>query len=153
LRASVESLGLNPPELRTGRDRTRNFSIKDPDGHRVEFVSYEPDSMHAQARGKFADGQRISTHLERVEFATDDRSRAVAFFHGQLGFVKSGGILHPANAPDDQVELLGSGEASRLCFKVADVAKAMQTARERGVAGDVIRDPDGMSIELKTASR
>ena len=153
LRQLIDTLGLSPPELRTGRDRTRNFSIKDPDGHRVEFVSYEADSMHAQARGKFADDRRISKHLDRVGFAIDDRNRAIAFFHGQLGFVEKDGLLHPASAPADHVELLSRGAASQFYLDVPDVEKAMQTLRQRGLTGDAIVDPDGMPIHLKTASR
>jgi lactoylglutathione lyase len=153
LRTAIDALGLKPPELRTGRDRTRNFSIKDPDGHRIEFVSYEADSMHAQARGKAADSRRISTHLERVGFATEDRGRAVAFFHGQLGLAEREGLLHPAAASGDNVELLPRGGASHIYFEVPDVAKAMQTLHERGMSGDAIVDPDGMTIHLKAASR
>ncbi len=153
LRQLLDTLGLQPPELRTGRDRTRNFSIKDPDGHRIEFVSYEPDSMHAQARGKFADNRRISTHLDRVGLATDDRTRAVAFFHGQLGFVDDRGLLHPATAPRDNLELLPSGAPSHLSFEVSDIAKAMRTLSEQGVAGNAIVDPDGVPIHLNAPSR
>ena len=133
LRQSVKRLGFDPPELRTGRDRTRNFSIKDPDGHRVEFVQYEPDSMHAQARGKFADHRRISTNLVRVGIAVADRDRASMFYRDSLGLAS-------------YVELLPQGTPTRLYFAVPDVKQAARTLRD-------IHDPDGTPIELVSATR
>jgi catechol 2,3-dioxygenase-like lactoylglutathione lyase family enzyme len=133
LQKSVERLGFNPPKLRTGRDRTRNFSIKDPDGHRVEFVQYEPDSMHAQARGKFVDNRRISTHLVRVGIATGDRNRALSFYRDSLGLA-------------GYIELLPQGTATRLYFAVPDVKEAARTLHD-------IHDPDGTPIELVSDAR
>jgi catechol 2,3-dioxygenase-like lactoylglutathione lyase family enzyme len=153
LRTVIETLGLKPPVLRTGRDRTRNFSIQDPDGHRIEFVRYEADSLQAEARGKFADDRRISTHLDRVGIAVEDRARAAAFFHGQLGFAENGALLNPVGAPRNHVELLPAGAASQFYLDVANVEKALATLHARGMKGDTIVDPDGMRILLKTASR
>jgi catechol 2,3-dioxygenase-like lactoylglutathione lyase family enzyme len=133
LRASISRLGFNPPELRTGHDRTRNFSIKDPDGHRVEFVQYEPDSMHAEARGKFADSRRISTNLARVGIAVANRNRAMGFYGDSLGLAS-------------YVELLPQGTPTRLYFAVPDVKEAARTLRD-------IHDPDGTPIELVSAAR
>ncbi len=141
LRESVERLGFIPPELRTGHDRTRNFSIKDPDGHRVEFVQYEPDSMHAQARGKFADDRRISTHLLHVGLAVADENRAFTFFRDSLGV-------------DDYIELLPQGATTRLYFEVPNLKRAIETLRGRGLTNSSnIHDPDGTRIELVSAAR
>lgn len=132
LRPLIEALGLNPPELRTGRDRTRNFSIKDPDGHRVEFVQYEAESMHAQARGKFADSRRVSTQLHHVALPVADRDRAAAFFRGKLGPVAA-----------SYVEYIAAGAAARLCFVVRDQSKAPAK----------LVDPDGTPIDFVEAVR
>ena len=78
---SPPTLGLNPPELRTGRDRTRNFSIKDPDNHRIEFVQYEPDSMQAQSRGKFLGN--IVSHLNRIALPVANRQSRHKFLSRQ----------------------------------------------------------------------
>lgn len=126
LRTLIGNLGLNPPELRTGRDRTRNFSIRDPDGHRVEFVRYEPDSMHAQARGKFAGPRRISTRLLAVGLPVADEAKAKPFFQTTLGI--------PARA----IEFLAPGAPSHLTFEAADPKRA----------GTVLIDPDGTPIHL-----
>ena len=140
LRQSVERLGFNPPEVRTGHDRTRNFSITDPDGHRVEFVQYEPDSMHAQARGKFADNRRISTHLPRVGIAVADRNRALNYFSDSLGLAS-------------YIELLPQGATTRLYFEVRNVKQATQLLRGRGLTSSHIIDPDGTPIELVSGAR
>lgn len=141
LRQSVEALGLHPPELRTGRDRTRNFSIKDPDEHRIEFVQYEPDSMHAQARGKFADERRVSTNLLRVGLAVADSQHALDFFHGSLGV-------------NDFIELLAPGATTRLYLEVPNMNRVIKTLHGRGLTNTSnIHDPDGTRIELVTAAR
>lgn len=141
LRQSVEQLGFNPPELRTGRDRTRNFSIKDPDEHRIEFVRYEPDSMHAQARGKFADDRRVSTKLLHVGLAVADREHALVFFRDSLGV-------------NDYVELLPQGATTRLYFEVQSFKQVTATLHARGLTNTTnIHDPDGVRIELVSAAR
>ncbi len=141
LRQAIQTLGFNPPELRTGRDRTRNFSIKDPDEHRIEFVQYEADSLQAQARGKYADNRRVSTHLLRVGIAVADRKRALAFFHNSLGVMS-------------YVDLLPEGAATRLYFKVPNLKQAIEILHSRGLtSGTAIQDPDGTPIELVSAGR
>jgi len=141
LRQSAADLGLHPPDLRTGRDRTRNFSIQDPDGHRVEFVEYEPDSMHAQARGRFADNRRISTNLLQVGLGVADRRRALVFFRDSLGV-------------GDYIELLPQGATTCLYFEVPNLARAIPTLRGRGLTNTSnIHDPDGTRIELVSAAR
>ncbi len=129
LRTLVDSLGLNPPELRSGRDRKRNFSIKDPDGHRIEFVQYEADSMQAQSRGKFS--SNIVLGVSNVGLPVADREAASAFFQGKLGLA--------ANQP---VELLPPTATFRLVLNAG-----------RDVAQLTTHDPDGLPIQLKTASR
>jgi catechol 2,3-dioxygenase-like lactoylglutathione lyase family enzyme len=129
LRQSVEHLGLNPPELRTGHDRTRNFSIKDPDGHRVEFVQYEPDSMQAQSLNRFPNGRLISARLSQVGLPVADRAAALTFFRDTLGVMS-------------YIELLHQGAALTL---YVEVLKPKQTAH--------LKDPDGTPIELLSAAR
>lgn len=132
LRGLAEQLGLHPPELRTGRDHTRNFSIKDGDGHKVEFIRYEPDSLQALARGKFADGRRVSMHLHHLGLAMTDRS----FWTEKLGFVATGArMMHPPCSAADFIEALPAGSKAYLGFDGAP-------ARE-------LHDPDGLLIVLK----
>ena len=118
---------FNPPELRTGRDRTRNFSIKDPDGHRVEFVRYEIDSLQAAARAKFTGG---AIHLKKVGIAVADRERANNFFHDALGvdrYLRAiAGQEHPPNS----------------------ISKSRVPAQSR-----TLSDPDGTPIDLISSPR
>jgi lactoylglutathione lyase len=138
LRESVARLGLNPPDLRTGRDRTRNFSIKDPDGHRIEFVQYEPDSLQAQSRGKAIEVRRIVEAVHHVGLPVADRQAALAFFRDKLGFIEGKpGFLHPPNAPNEFIELLPASSSVHLGLALH------QTEQLR-----VSRDPDGLDFEF-----
>jgi catechol 2,3-dioxygenase-like lactoylglutathione lyase family enzyme len=130
LRQLIETLGLNPPELRTGRDRTRNFSIQDPDKHRIEFVQYESDSMQAQSRGKFRD-PAIAVGIDHIGLPVADREVALAFFQGKLGFEKS----------NHSVELLPAEAPVHLC-----ISATSHMANNGG--STELYDPDGIKVEL-----
>ena len=93
-------------------------SIKDPDGHRVEFVEYEPTRCTPR-RGATADDRRISTHLERVGIAVADKNRALNYFSDSLGLAS-------------YVELLPQGAAASLYFEVRNVRQATQLLAAEG---------------------
>jgi catechol 2,3-dioxygenase-like lactoylglutathione lyase family enzyme len=78
--------GLQPAAVQQGRDGNRNFSIKDPDGHRVEFVQYMPGSLHTNVRGKFMDARRISDHMTHTGVSVANLDAAMAFYRDKLGF-------------------------------------------------------------------
>jgi catechol 2,3-dioxygenase-like lactoylglutathione lyase family enzyme len=133
LREMVAALGLNPPELRTGRDRTRNFSIQDPERHRIEFVQHEADSMQAQSRGKFPLSSTVSG-IRHVGIPYTDRGSAEAFLHR----------LFPGSNRQP-VAILPAGATVRIAFE----AKVPNSSLR-----DVRRDPDGTDLEfLNAASR
>ena len=75
-----------PGKIQKGRDGNLNCSIKDPDGHRVEFVEYRPGSLHTNARGKFMDKRRVSDHLRHTGVAVANLDAAMAFYAEKLGF-------------------------------------------------------------------
>jgi len=131
LRTVVATLGLNPPELRTGRDRTRNFSINDPDKQRIEFVAYEPDSLQAQARGKFVPNQ-VVRGIHDIGLPVADREAARAFF-----LKLRPGILSPGGEQNQSIELLAAGSPVRLRFSVGD-----DSPPHSGV------DPDGVPVDM-----
>src|SRR5580704_15869457 len=68
------------------RQRSSGFNIKDPDGHIVEIVEYEPDSWTAREAGKFMPPTRISDHIMHVGVLVGDLDKSMAFYHGLLGF-------------------------------------------------------------------
>src|SRR5438094_6208289 len=52
-----------PAKTPKGRIRNSNFNVKDPDGHTVELVQYEPAGVTMREKGKVRTGERI---LERM---------------------------------------------------------------------------------------
>ncbi len=75
-----------PPSLRPGLDGNLSFTVKDPDGHSVEFVQYLPGSLHNQNFGKFLPDNRISQHMIHVGVTVQDRAAADRFYKDILGF-------------------------------------------------------------------
>ena len=133
----VETLGLNPPELRTGRDRTRNFSINDPDGHRVEFVQYEPDSMQAQARDRFVPNQMV-WGIYYVGLPVADASAERAFFKGKFNFQENQpGMLSPPWQQLQFIKLLPAGEPVHIGMQVGDDSPPRSG-----------HDPDGTPVNM-----
>jgi lactoylglutathione lyase len=87
MRVYLQSKGVAvPPRVPRARIGTSNFNCKDPDGHTVEFVQYQPDSWAARERGKFMTGERISTRMRHVGVLVRDFSRSMRFYGDILGF-------------------------------------------------------------------
>ena len=61
LRVYLAAKGIRVPErVPKGRIGNSNLSIKDPDGHTVEFVQYEPNGWTRREKGKFLPATRVS---------------------------------------------------------------------------------------------
>lgn len=75
-----------PSALQPGRDGNREFMVKDPDGHDVEFMEYVPGSLHSRNFGKFLPETRISQRLIHVGVTVKDREAADKFYKEILGF-------------------------------------------------------------------
>jgi lactoylglutathione lyase len=69
-----------------GQTRNKNFNIKDPDGHIVEIVEYQPDGWTAREAGKFMPASRISTHIMHVGVLVGNLDQSMKFYHDILGF-------------------------------------------------------------------
>ena len=63
-----------------------SFSVKDPDGHSVEFVEYVEGSLHSRNFGKFLPDTRIAQHMIHVGVTVRDRTAADHFYKDLLGF-------------------------------------------------------------------
>jgi catechol 2,3-dioxygenase-like lactoylglutathione lyase family enzyme len=145
--------GLNPTPLRpAGQDGTLGIRIADPDGNPIEFTQYLPGSMHAQARGKFLDPHRVSTHILHAGVGTKHPEAALAFYEGKLGFVEvwpiapGSGVSRQWNlkmpgANGDYIELMvlpdnatraQLGGLQHLCVEVGNIQAANKTVIERG---------------------
>ena len=147
------SRGMKPGAMTQGRDGNLNFSLTDPDGHRVEFVQYREGSLHHRARGQFNDALRISTHLLHTGVTVANEAASLNFYRDLLGLEeiwrggpKDGEIryinLRIPGARGDYIELmLHSGKPTRqqygsmhhICLEVPDIRVAYQKSTARGI--------------------
>lgn len=144
--------GLSPTEARDGRDGTRSFRVIDPDGNPLEFVEYRPGSLHSNAKGKFEDPRRVSTHLIHAGIPVKDPEKALAFYRDKLGFKefwrggpKDGELryinLRMPGPNGDYLELMIRdeqptaqqwGSMLHICLAVPDIQAGYKTVTQRG---------------------
>ncbi len=160
LRQKLEQAGVKvPPKPGRGRDGNQNFSVHDPDGHRVEFVQYMPGSWHSNARGKFASERRMSTHMLHLGITVADLEAGNKFYGNIFGFreIWRGGptdkelryinMRLPLAPGGDYIEYMlhdkpptrqQLGSMHHLCLEVPDgtMQKFYQTAMERGAPAE-----------------
>jgi catechol 2,3-dioxygenase-like lactoylglutathione lyase family enzyme len=75
-----------PDSLRLGADGNYSFTVKDPDGHNVEFMEYVPGSTISRNFGKYLPATRISERIIHVGVTVKDRDTADRFYKEILGF-------------------------------------------------------------------
>jgi lactoylglutathione lyase len=144
MRQYLASRGVKvPAAVGKGRIGNSNFNIKDPDGHTVEIVQYEPGGWTVREKGKHLSETRASKHMMHVGIIVLDLDAAMKFYRDVLGFSEfwrgssSGTELSWVNlrVPDgeDYIEFMLAKEAPgadrrgsmhHLCLEVPD----MQTA-------------------------
>jgi lactoylglutathione lyase len=140
MRVYLASKGIKVPDKTPkGRIGNSNFTVKDPDGHGVEIVQYEPAGWTVRENGKFMSDSRISNHMMHVGIIVTDLDRAMKFYGDVLGFKeiwrgsKSGTELSWTNVKvpegDDYIEFMlykeapqatKRGSAHHLCLEVPD---------------------------------
>jgi lactoylglutathione lyase len=145
MRKYLASRGVTVPKVVSkGRIRNSNFNIKDPAGHTVEIVQYEPDGWTVREQGKHMPEGRASRHMMHVGIIVTDLEPAMKFYTDVLGFSEfwrgssSGTELSWVNlrVPDgeDYIELMLAKEAPppdqrgtlhHLCLEVPDVNAAI----------------------------
>ena len=151
MRAYLASRGIKTPEkVNKGRIGNLNFSVKDPDGHTVEFVQYLPDGWTLQDAGKHLPAEPLSTHLRHVGFAVDSLERSLRFYRDLLGCTETwrgnalGQLLQWVNLKvsegGDYIELMlyadppspiRLGSMNHISLEVADVTKTAATLEVR----------------------
>jgi lactoylglutathione lyase len=155
-----------PDTLPKGRIGNSNFTVKDPDGHGVEIVQYEPDGWTVREKGKFMPETRVSTRIAHVGVTVADLEASLAFYRDVLGFVETwrgsrdGKTLSWVNlrVPDgeDYVELMLVDEPPtrerlftlhHICLDVPDVAKtaAVLSGRPRPKTA---KEPQAMRVGI-----
>ena len=159
MRQYLVSRGIHAP-ARVGKGRTgdKNFMVKDPDGHTVEFVEYQPDGWAMKDRGKDMPATRISDHIMHIGFTVGNLERSKAFYSGILGFKEfwrgsSNGItlswvdLRVPNGKD-YVELMlykqlppqnKRGGANHISLMTPNIAKAVAPLRSRAASVNYTR--------------
>lgn len=142
-----------PDKVPKGRTGNLNFTVSDPDGHRVEFVQYEPDSWTAQHRGRQMPATRVSQHMMHTGFTVGSVAAAMRFYAGVLGFREfwrgssNGDELSWINMRvpdgDDYVEFMlyrdppspeRRGSQNHICLVTPDVQKAAAELKRRAAA-------------------
>ncbi len=151
MRNYLASQGVKVPDkVSKGRIGNLNFTVTDADGHKVEFVQYEPDSWTAQHRGKDMPATRISKRIMHAGFTVGSVSAAMHFYADILGFREfwrgssNGAELSWINMRvpdgDDYVEFMlyrdppgreRLGVQNHLCLEVPDAEAAAAELRTR----------------------
>jgi catechol 2,3-dioxygenase-like lactoylglutathione lyase family enzyme len=151
LRRYLISRGIHAPaKVGMGRTGDRNFTVKDPDGHRVEFVEYRADGRAMKGKGKDMPASRVSDHIMHIGFTVGALARSKEFYGDILGFKEfwrgsSDGVTLSwvdLRVPDgkDYVELMlykqlppqdKRGGANHISLMTQDIASAVATLRSR----------------------
>lgn len=137
-------------DIHIGRTGDKFFSIRDPDGHLIEIVQYQPNGWNAQNRGQFVPTVRISDHLNHIALPVSSMVAAIGFYGDILGLrhvaqdMKSGPtpawINMAVPGGTDYVQLVFDPEKPRLerlkaqthiGLATADVAKCVADLRSR----------------------
>jgi catechol 2,3-dioxygenase-like lactoylglutathione lyase family enzyme/lysophospholipase L1-like esterase len=151
MRAYLASQGIKTPEkVNKGRIGNLNFSVKDPDGHTVEFVQYLPEGWTLRDAGKHLSADPLSSHLKHVGFIVDSLDRTMRFYRDILGCQETwrgnapGQLLQWVNLKvpdgDDYIELMlytdqpsamRLGSMNHISLEVPDVTKTAATLAAR----------------------
>jgi len=156
LRVYLAGRGVQVPEkINKGQDGNLNFTVKDPDGHRVEFVQYQPESLQMKAKGSYMGPRRLSNRMLHVGVTVADVAAADRFYKDILGFseIWRGGATDDVTSwinmkvPDgtdyveymlvtEKVDRKRLGTLHHAALLVPDMQQALETLRERPLGWD-----------------
>ena len=173
MRDYLASKGVEvPAKVGKGQTGNKNFNIKDPDGHIVEIVEYQPDSWTAREAGKFMPASRMSEHILHIGVLVGDLDKSMQFYGGVLGFKEfwrgssSPRMLSWVNMRvpegDDYLEFMlynkipepdARGTKNHVSMTTPDAQKALDELKKRAAA----RSLEGKSlydrpIEIRSGS-
>lgn len=144
MRAYLGSRGVKvPATVGKGRIKNSNFNVKDPDGHTVEIVQYEPDGWSLREKGKFITAARISDRMMHLGIIVGDLNASRKFYGDILGFheiwrgSRDGKVLSWTNMQvpdgDDYIEFMlykdlpdpdKRGTQHHICLVTPDIDQA-----------------------------
>jgi catechol 2,3-dioxygenase-like lactoylglutathione lyase family enzyme len=159
LRRYLISRGVHAPgKVGKGKTGDKNFTVKDPDGHTVEFVEYQPDGWAMRGMGKDMPATRVSDHIMHIGFTVGALQRSKDFYSNILGFREfwrgssDDVTLSWVNlrVPDgkDYVELMlykelppqdKRGGANHISLMTQNIYKAVATLKSRAAAVNYTR--------------
>ena len=161
----VQPLG-NQDKVGKGQTGNKNFNVKDPDGHIVEIVEYQPDSWTAREAGKFLPATRIAGEIMHVGVLVGDLDQSMHFYGAILGFQEfwrgsssprmlSWVNVRPAEGQSYLEMMLynklpepdARGGKNHLCLMVPDCSKTLAELRRRAARG-LYTPPDGKPMEI-----
>lgn len=166
MRQYLATRGVQVPDSVTpGPTGDLSFTVVDPDGHRVEFVEYQPGSRTGKDAGAHLPGTRIAARALHVGILVGELARSTPFYAGVLGFEETwrGSAANSATlswvnmrVPDgtDYLEFMlyaekpapdRRGTAHHLCLLVPDAVKAVAELEARPARKTYTR-----SIEIRT---
>jgi lactoylglutathione lyase len=167
LRRYLGAKGVKVPEsVNKVRIGNSAFNIKDPDGHTVEIVQYEPTSWTAREKGRHIPASRISNHMMHVGILVGSLEAAMKFYGEILGFREIWrGSRTPAElnwvnmqVPDgeDYIEFMlykelpaptQRGTAHHLCLGTADISASLAALEARPYRKQYTR-----TLEIRTGT-
>jgi lactoylglutathione lyase len=145
MRLYLASRGVTvPKQVGKGRIGNSNFNIKDPEGHTVEIVQYEPAGWTVREKGKFVPETRVSKRMMHLGIIVTQFDAEMKFYQDILGFREiwrgssSGTQLSWVNLKvpdgDDYLEFMlykeapaadKRGTAHHICLEVPSVADSV----------------------------
>jgi catechol 2,3-dioxygenase-like lactoylglutathione lyase family enzyme len=142
-----------------GLTGNKNFNVKDPDGHIVEIVEYQPDGWTARETGKFMPATRISGQIMHVGVLAGELDKSLKFYGGILGFqefwrgssspktlswvnlrVPEGGDYLELMLYDKLPEPNGRGTRNHASMTIPDADKALEELKKRAAGVGYTRD-------------
>ncbi|HET8548372.1 MAG TPA: VOC family protein [Bryobacteraceae bacterium] len=151
LRRYLAARGVPVPD-RVNKVRIGNsaFNVKDPDGHTVEIVQYEPSGWTAREKGRYMPEGRISTRMMHVGILVGSLEAAMRFYGEILGFreiwrgsrttTELNWVNMKVPEGDDYIEFMlykelpaptVRGSAHHLCLETRDIAASLASLEAR----------------------
>ena len=151
MRAYLGSKGIKVPDkVPKGRIGNSNFNVKDPDGHTVEIVQYEPAGWSVRDKGKAIGPSRVSPRMMHLGIIVGAVGPAMKFYRDILGFeeiwrgARTEKRLDWVNmkVPDgnDYIEFMlydqmpaatQRGSQHHICLEVPDIEKTLSEIEAR----------------------
>ncbi len=167
LRVYLAAKGVPVPDkVGVARIKNKAFTVKDPDGHTVEFVEYTADGWTRRETGKFLPADRASDRMMHLGILVGSLEASRKFYGDILGFEEiwrgssNGKVLSWTNmkVPDGDTyiefmlydklpEANKRGTQHHICFEVADMDKAKAALEARPAAKTY-----GKPFEIRTGT-